>query len=315
MTVEPLRDGRVDQVDHVIILVHGIRTYAPWQNTLRAHLEKNGTRVELTNYGCFDIFRFWVPIQSVRSSAIDRIWASHRDIRKLYPGAKLSFLAHSFGTYIVANILRREFDLHAHRVIFCGSIVSYDFPFHEFAERFTTPIINEVGSKDYLPALAESVTWGYGSAGTYGFRVPRIRDRWHNNTSHSGFLTDKFCERFWVPFFADGTVVEADRQFDLPPFHIRLLSRLKVRYFLVILIFILLTAGWALVFELGLQAASACAVLYKQTEQVEGTVLWTSPLGRIEAGEPEENLIEAEFSIPNDQASVAEGLSGVRLSD
>ena len=285
-----------EQVKHAIILVHGIRTYAPWQNTLRAELEAQGTKVELTNYGYFDLLRFWLPIRRIRSSAINRVWISIRDVRALYPYAKISFLAHSFGTYIVASILRREFDFRAHKIVFCGSVVRYDFPFHEIADRFTSPIINEVGSKDYLPALAESVTWGYGSAGTYGFRSPRIRDRWHN-ASHSEFLTEAFCKRFWVPFFADGTIVEADREFKAPPFYIRFLSKFKVRNVIIILIFLIsfITAALTTYFA---QSPSARAVMYNQTAQSEGKVFWTSPLETIEAGKPQENIIEAEARIP-----------------
>jgi hypothetical protein len=53
------------------------------------------------------------------------------------------------------------------RVIFCGSIVPENFPFDE--DRFTGVIVNDIGIKDYLPILAESVTWGYGSVGHWGF--------------------------------------------------------------------------------------------------------------------------------------------------
>ena len=40
------------------------------------------------------------------------------------------------------------------------------------------------------------------------------------------------------------------------------------------------------------------AVMYMQTEKFEGKVFWTSPLERIEAGEPQENVIEAKAIIP-----------------
>jgi hypothetical protein len=108
-------DSPNSEVNCVIILVHGIRTDAPWHNTLRSELEKSGVRVELTNYGYFDLLKFLIPISWIRSTAIDRVWTMVRNIRMLDPTAKISFLAHSFGTFIVANILRREFDFKAHR--------------------------------------------------------------------------------------------------------------------------------------------------------------------------------------------------------
>jgi len=78
-----------------------------------------------------------------------------------------SIIAHSFGTYVVAEILREKFTMQAERVIFCGSVLRYDFPFEQIDGRFKGEIINEVGTADPWPALAESVTTGYGAAGTF----------------------------------------------------------------------------------------------------------------------------------------------------
>jgi hypothetical protein len=60
--------------------------------------------------------------------------------------------------------------------------------------------MNEVGTRDIWPAIAESITSGYGSAGTYGFLRPLVRDRWHNGAHHGYFLNPSFCKKFWVPF-------------------------------------------------------------------------------------------------------------------
>ena len=109
-----------------------------------------------------------MPNEYFQNRVIEKVWDQIRDVKRQNQNAKLSFIAHSFGTYILANILQREFDFDAYRVIFCGSVVKYDFPFEQIDRRFTTPILNEVGAKDVYPALAESITWGYGSAGTYG---------------------------------------------------------------------------------------------------------------------------------------------------
>ena len=49
-----------------------------------------------------------------------------------------------------------------------------------------------------------SVTTGYGDTGTYGFRHPKVTDRWFTGYAHSDFLTADFCGKYWVPFFKDG---------------------------------------------------------------------------------------------------------------
>jgi hypothetical protein len=239
----PANDIPPAEISNVVILIHGIRTNAPWQNTLRIELESIGIKVELTNYGYLDIFRFLLPISYFRRKAIEAVWTSIRDIRLLYPNARLSFLAHSFGTYVLASIIQGKFDLRADKVIFCGSVVRYDFPFQDFSGRFTQPIINEVGSRDFWPAVAESVTWGYGSAGTYGFRRPRVKDRWHNGYAHSDFLTAEFCKKYWIQYFAYGKIVEADPEYQDPPAFIWVLSRLKLKYVLI-LVLALIFVGW-----------------------------------------------------------------------
>lgn len=214
---------------HVIILVHGIRDYALWQERIRGVLAEHFI-VKSTNYGRFDLLRFLIPIAYFRDNAIESVWDQIRDVKKEYPKAKFSFVAHSFGTYILANILSREFDFKAFRVVFCGSVIKYNFPFEQLTERFTPPILNEVGTKDIWPALAESVTWGYGSAGTYGFHRPRIRDRWHTGARHGYFLDPVFCRKFWVPFFREGVIVDGASDPEDPPAWLQALSLFRLKY-------------------------------------------------------------------------------------
>jgi hypothetical protein len=80
--------------DQVIILIHGIRDRALWQNEIGSVLRKE-FEVEPANYGRFDIFRFLVPISFFRNQAIESVWDQIRDIRKRYPNRKYSFVAHS----------------------------------------------------------------------------------------------------------------------------------------------------------------------------------------------------------------------------
>jgi pimeloyl-ACP methyl ester carboxylesterase len=172
-----------EEVKSVIVLVHGIRTNAPWIAMLRAQLESAEIVVEPTNYGRFDALRF---LWGSRRKPIDEVWTSVKDVRQLYPNAKISFLAHSFGTYIVSQLLQREFDFVAHRIVFCGSVVQYGFPFSQVSNRFKPPLLNETSARDPWPVLGEKSSWGYGSAGTFGFKVPRVRDRWHRGSRSSG---------------------------------------------------------------------------------------------------------------------------------
>ena len=230
------------KTNHVIVLVHGIRDRALWQNTIRKCLQDNGFKiVEPTNFGRFDLFRFLIPIAYFRNRAIEEVWRQLTIIRADNPQARISIIAHSFGTFVIAHIIKRNFDVGLHRVIFCGSVVPYDFRFEDMEGRFDRPILNEVGTRDIWPAIAETVTWGYGSPGTYGFRRARIVDRWHNGAHHGYFLTRSFCEKYWVPFLGsekktDGGADEAEK----PKWWLTLLSIIQPRYLILALLVVMI---------------------------------------------------------------------------
>lgn len=228
--------------NHVVVLVHGIRDFALWQNTVSRSLEKHGFQVESTNYGRFNLLEFLLPLSYFRSQAISQVINQIRIIKQNNEGAKISVIAHSFGTFVIAQILMKEFDMKFHRVIFCGSVVNYDFPFEQFQGRFLRPIINEVGTRDIWPATAESVTTGYGSAGTYGFHRPLVKDRWHNGAGHGYFLSAIFCEKFWVPLLAKGELVSGAEEPEHTRVWIRILSIIKLKY--VLSLFVVLILSW-----------------------------------------------------------------------
>lgn len=229
---------------HVVILIHGIRDYALWQNEIKHTLSDAGFVPQSTNYGRFDLLRFLIPISYFRNRAIEAVWTQIRDVRKRFPNAQYSVIAHSFGTYVFAQILKKGFDLVFHRVVFCGCILSYKFDFEQISERFTTPIVNDVGTRDQWPALAESVTWGYGSTGTYGFNRPRVEDRWHNGAHHGYFLSARFCKKYWIPFLENGTIVRAATKAESPRLWLRLLSLFRIKYFLVAAFAASVIAAW-----------------------------------------------------------------------
>ncbi|MGQ0444888.1 MAG: hypothetical protein ACT4O2_07135 [Beijerinckiaceae bacterium] len=197
---ESKQPERIDAPDkstkaHVVILIHGIRTRALWQNELRKAVEEVGFVVQPTNYEYFDLFRFLFPWQLFAGPVVNSITKQIRHTLKRNEGAACSIIAHSFGTFVFARILRDHADLKFNKIIFCGSVVPQKFPFEVYDHRFKGELLNEVGTRDFLPVLAEVVTFGYGSAGTYGFRRPAVRDRWHNGKAHSDFLKRDFCQK------------------------------------------------------------------------------------------------------------------------
>ena len=134
----------------VVLLIHGIRTEADWGPMVRSKLEVPG-QIEVIpiRYGYFDAFRFWFPFWT-RNKPVERVYEQIRvalqKYRRSHPDAKLSIIAHSFGTYIIGEILKRGFDLQIDRLLLCGSVLPQDFPWHQYQGRFDDDkVVNECG--------------------------------------------------------------------------------------------------------------------------------------------------------------------------
>jgi hypothetical protein len=115
-------------------------------------------------------------------------------------------------------------------------VVPYDFPFENIVNKFQAPILNEVGTEDIWPAMAGSLTPSFGSAGTYGFRRPYVRDRWHNGAAHGYFLSPKFATDFWIPFLQSGIIVEGSDPAEEPSGWVEMISTFKLKHVLCTLI-------------------------------------------------------------------------------
>lgn len=197
-------EGRA-KVKHVVIMVHGIRDFGEWQTELKSALPASGIAAVSIWYGYFDLFRFLFPFSWFRRAAITKVSQRVREAQSLYPNAKYSYLAHSFGTYVVGKMLLEDPNFRAHRIIFCGSVLPSDFPIAQLRCNFDPPLLNDVGTRDIWPILAEKITWGYGSAGSTGFGQANAENRFHD-CGHGNFLTAEFASDFWTGFLKSGEI-------------------------------------------------------------------------------------------------------------
>ncbi|MGY3499457.1 esterase/lipase family protein [Bradyrhizobium sp. USDA 4471] len=225
--------------DHLVVLVHGINTRALWMDEVKPALESAGFTVAPTSYGQFSILRFLAPFLWLRNKPVERVAKAVRTAIRSYKNSnggnapkKMSVISHSFGTYIVGRLLTDFQDLEWYRVIFCGSVVREDYPLDKVLNQFTSPLLNEIGTRDFLPALAESAGWGYGSVGSTGFNAPPVETRWHHGYRHCDFLTQDFCKTYWIPFLQGQRPAPADPPMKMPLW-IRLLAMLPLRWIIL----------------------------------------------------------------------------------
>ncbi len=217
-----------------VVLIHGIRTQAAWAEMVAAVLEEdNSIKVHIIRYGFFDTLRFLCPFWT-RTAPTKRLVREFRDLRSRYPGAKISALAHSFGTYLVARSLK-EPDVGLFRVLTCGSVIDDNFRPSQFRGQLgEDPILNDCGTHDIYPVLAHIATWGYGATGTFGFGTIGIRDRF-NKFGHGDYFSEDFVRYHWLPFFASGKIVptEWERTRKAPPYWLSTLNATPLKWILL----------------------------------------------------------------------------------
>jgi pimeloyl-ACP methyl ester carboxylesterase len=231
---------------HAIILIHGIRTQGEWQQKITAAF---ASRVDIEvfpfRYGFFDVVRFLLPIRGIRQQPVDRIENLLRDVYSRREVQRVSAICHSFGTWILSQLLERRTDLAFCRIALCGSVIPDGFRWDRYkaqignAYKSARFIVNDCGMRDVWPVLASSMTWGYGASGRFGFGHPRVIDRFHN-IGHSDFFNADFIKSYWVPFLADGTVEPGVLDRPTTPLWVSLLTVLRLRYLVLVLLALLL---------------------------------------------------------------------------
>lgn len=192
-------------IDHIIVLVHGIRTYGHWQEEAKRFFEKDvNFKAYPVRYGYFNLFEFLLPFNVFRKKAADKIIEDIVTIRRKYPNAKLSIISHSFGTYNVSRLLfsQTELDNDVHSLIMCGAIVPNDFPWHLLSPRINGNVRNDFSYLDPWPAIAKAITTGYGAIGTYGAQDSDVLDVRHEK-GHSDYFSTPTYEA-WKTFIETG---------------------------------------------------------------------------------------------------------------
>jgi len=166
-------------VQHVVMIIHGIRDSGFWTKRVARevkHLARQAgihVRAPTPTYGYFSMWDFVKP--GGRERAARWFMERYADVRSHYPGAKISFVGHSNGTYIAARALQLCSAIRLHKVVFAGSVVRCDYDWSRAADQVDA-VLNYVGHADtvvaFLPAAFERLGlrgMDVGGAGAHGF--------------------------------------------------------------------------------------------------------------------------------------------------
>lgn len=197
---------------HLVITVHGIRTYGDWQERFEVlAVDAIGrTQIEFDNYkyGFSSSIAFIFPFS--------RWWQVRRFKKYLLPAiareewASVSLFGHSFGTHLIAWALLRtpsELRPRISTIALTGTVLKQTFPWSRLSGCFER-LVNDCGAQDSILILNQFLVLGTGMAGREGFvggNHSKFRNRFHV-FGHSGYFSDssgardnKWMERFWLP--------------------------------------------------------------------------------------------------------------------
>jgi hypothetical protein len=194
----------------LVITVHGIRTFGGWQNRLAALLRRArpDVRINSYGYGYFSAIAFAIPF--LRWIEVRRFRSRLLQVFRANPGARVSIVAHSFGTHIVAWALRGidPGDLPSIRcVLLAGSVLKSNFDWSPLLNSARVDVVvNDCGIDDNVLLLSQFAilfTGMAGRVGFYGFTHEKLVNRFFAG-AHSHYFEpldpdpDAFMRAQWV---------------------------------------------------------------------------------------------------------------------
>lgn len=223
----------------VVITLHGIRTFAPWQKDLADELGKAGFNTKSLQYGYFGALK--LVSHTHRKKQIDWFRDQYTLIQKEYPDTVPSIIAHSFGTYIVARALEMFDGIKFDQVILCGSIIPQGFDWQElFNSGQVRRVLNECAQKDIVVKSSPFFIQDAGPSGVYGFNQNdniHLYQRFISKFGHSDYLHVLNFSENWIPFLKGGYTPK-----DRPTLN----EEVNWRYWLTRIILLLLLTGLAI---------------------------------------------------------------------
>lgn len=201
-----------------IISLHGIRTRGEWQKELASVVSAEGWTYFPLDYGYFSGVHFATPF--IRHAKIQWFRERFNEITPRLDGVIPSVIAHSNGSYIVAEALLKYPGLKVDKVILCGAIVRRGFPWKIiFRQKQATLVRNEIGGKDFWSGMVRTLApKDTGPSGKEGFAEPHsrlIEERFPEYTHSDAFGYEHYRE-FWMPFLNRLEPYEGEKE---PPWY------------------------------------------------------------------------------------------------
>jgi hypothetical protein len=190
----------------VLITLHGINTRGTWQKLLIPFMTKLEDRWILypLDYDYFGPLALLAP--KSRQKKIDWFRAEYTNICLNEDVKYPSIIAHSFGTYIVGEALKKYPQIYFDKVILCGSILPQKYDWNSLVvEKRVNSVKNDYGSLDIWPSVARHIISHAGSSGKEGFvqTNEHIDNCKFEKYKHSNYFHPLHFKSHWIPFLKE----------------------------------------------------------------------------------------------------------------
>lgn len=205
---EPPRD-----VSWVLVL-HGMNTSGTWQEELSWLIGRSYRRmvpVAIYKYGLVRSgVLFGFRQRQILARVIARFLAIVAEAKEAGRDEPPDVIAHSFGSWLIAEALKRDQRIRIGRLILLGAIVRPDFDWKVIVERGQVDLVlNSGAALDRWVRVAEFLIPNTGPGAVRGFHPP-VRNVLTPGIGHSGYFAPsaRMREMFstvWEPFLAWGS--------------------------------------------------------------------------------------------------------------
>lgn len=194
--------------DIIVFAIHGFNTRGEWKNHLAPILgqETDGERYIFHPWDYGD-YKLSILNPFSRRKKVNEFHSFYNATMALYnEKPEICVIAHSFGTYILGNSIKRFPEIKFDRVILLGSVLERNFPWKKF-EKKIKKVLNLIGGADIALLLA-NITPGLGSAGRNGFIDPpdNLFQYKEEYSDHSDLFGSDYMKSIWIPFIRNGKV-------------------------------------------------------------------------------------------------------------
>jgi pimeloyl-ACP methyl ester carboxylesterase len=187
-------------ISPVVITIHGIRTRGEWQKSLAARLATAGFIPHALDFGEFGAIDLLSPI--ARKRKIQWLHGELDSLRQKYQCDRFSVIAHSFGTFLCGEVIKKYPDHLFDKLILVGSILDPNYDWKAVLDRWQVRyVLHEFGSLDRWPLVAAKFVGGAGDAGSRGFtsKHERLADTKFDRYEHSSYFSVVHLDRYWLP--------------------------------------------------------------------------------------------------------------------